>query len=374
MTKKNIVIVPPSGWMLIQDFSIHRLGKYFKNVKNIKTIVVKIDNKKLDGEFDNGGYVDEVINVSTEEELFKTIKELNPDLIFHRSWMLAYPFAAKLVKEFDNVVVNIKDWNFATKKEYKFIFDDISDFKAIKYIFKNSKYVLSHYTKEQAKIWAKEYNVNKNKFIFFPEYCNEENFSTKPISFNPNNTINLVAAGSLAPSSFPEQFFPTKGMLRGVNKLSKQNIQTNMITVPKYYDGIFEQKAIYQDILYENKFNPYFNILKGEILASNVLESFDFGFFQLEYTTKNEYLNKYAIPSKFAFYLEAGIPMIVNSKMESLAYYVEKYNLGIVFKNSNISNMREVLEINQSEYRDMINNIINFREKFLYSFDFNLGK
>ena len=79
-------------------------------------------------------------------------------------------------------------------------------------------------------------------------------------------------------------------------------------------DDMLKNKQLYRDLFYVDKFNKSFNICKGDNLNASTINSFDFGFFLLEYTTKNEYLNKYAIPSKFIFYLEAGIPMLINTK------------------------------------------------------------
>ena len=172
---KRIVFIPPNGMIFNNDFFIKRLSEYFENYSNAYTILLKIDDKK---NIENVMNVDEVIDVSSADELFKKLRSIDYDIIFHRSWMLAYPFAKKILENFDNVIVNIKDWEVCTKKEYEFAYgiDAVEDFSAIEYIFKNSKLIFSHYTKEQAIIWANQYNVDVDKFIFFPEYCYKNNF------------------------------------------------------------------------------------------------------------------------------------------------------------------------------------------------------
>ena len=64
-----------------------------------------------------------------------------------------------------NTIINIKDWNFANKNTYKFLFNN-KDYKGISYRFKNAKLILSHFTKEQSKKWIEEYKLKENKFIF----------------------------------------------------------------------------------------------------------------------------------------------------------------------------------------------------------------
>lgn len=336
----------------------------FKEKKQIKTILLKLDT--IRGFEENFDYVDLVIDVKTQKELIKKLKEIKPDLIFHRSWMHAYSFAAKLVKKFDNVIVNIKDWEFASKKEYGIIFGEeaTKDFKAIKYIMKSAKLILSHYTKEQAKIWAKKYKVNKKKFVFFPEFCNEENFCDKKVL--DTDTYNIVFAGSLSPTSYPEEFFIAKPHLRSVRRLTKQNIDVSYVLVEGSYAATQSprQRLLFQDVLYENQFNDKFHLVKGKQLDSSVLSSYHYGFFTLEYTTKNKTLNKYAIPSKFAFYLEAGIPMLINDQLKSLSCYVKKYQLGIVFGNDDLDRLDEILVNNQKNYGNFVKNIKKFRKKF----------
>ena len=369
MSKINkIVLIPPNGEMFVNDFSLQRIGKALKVKNNIKIILLKIDKSDSKNIFEKTDFADITINVKSKDELFNQLKIINPDTIFHRSWMLAYPFAAKLVKEFDNVVVNIKDWNFSSEKDYKIIFGEKSmgDFDAIKYIFKNAKLVLSHFIKEQALIWAKEYKTDKDKFIFFPEYCDKDKF------FNRKNTPykkhKLVFAGSLGPTSDPQEFFLAKPHLMAIRTIAKKDIFINYVLSPGTYAGIKseKQKILFQDILYENKFNKNFNIKKGKVLDSSILKNYTYGIFTLEYTVKNEHLNKYAIPSKFAFYLEAGIPLLVNKKLVALSQYVEKYNLGITFSNSDLANLHKILKQNEPKYNKFIKNIKKFRENFTY--------
>ncbi|MDC7250241.1 MAG: hypothetical protein PQJ49_10030 [Sphaerochaetaceae bacterium] len=361
---KKVIFIPPNGEMFINDFSIERLGKYCKNKNNIETLLIKIKNPNSP---DNFNYVDSVIDVESKEEIVEYLKTLDYDVIFHRSWMHAYAFAQLLVEQFDNVIVNIKDWEVSTKKEYEVMYGkkSVEDFDAIEAIFKKAKLVLSHFTGPQAEIWAKRYNVCKEKFRFFPEYCNEESFYFRSnLSYEKPR---LVLAGSLSPSSYPEEICPSKSHLRVIRKVTKKDISIDYVLPIGTYAGVksLKNRLLFQDVLFEDKFNKNFNIFRGKTLDSSILNNYNFGFFSLEYVTKNEYKNKYAIPSKFAFYLESGLPMIVNKKLKALSHFIETYNLGILFDNDDIDSLEKILNITNSEYVKMVENIYSFRKTFV---------
>lgn len=357
---KHIIFIPSNGKFKRQDYSLHRIAMWLSTYKTIKTTLLYI---KSDNSHPNTKIFDTTIELSSQEEIFKKLEEIPHDIIFNRSWMHAYPFSKKLVKKFDNVVINIKDWNFSSKKEYKFLFNDSSDFKAINYIFKNAKYIFSHFTYEQAEIWAEKYKVDKSKFIFFPEYCNQYALIHKDISYE---NIKIAYAGRIHKSSYPEQLFPAKSHLRSITKLTKQKIKIDFILPEKEYDQMQKNKYLFLDFLYEDRFNKRFNLLKGKSLNPEVLRDYHFGFFELETSGYNKSLYRYAITSKFAFYLESCTPMLVNKDFVSIANIVSTYNLGIVFSNDDLDNFTDILQITQEEYNQYIKNIINYRKQFTY--------
>ncbi|RXJ98220.1 hypothetical protein CRU98_10690 [Arcobacter sp. CECT 8986] len=371
LKNKHFILIPPNGRFKKQDFSLLRIMKWLKNFKNIKISLIYIEDVKINKNLQD--FIN-IYKVKDEEEIFKTIKSLDYDFIFHRSWMGAYYFAATLVKTFDNVLINIKDWNFAEKEVYEYLFPDNKDYESIDYIFKNCNNILSHFTKEQSKLWAKKYNTKKNKFKFFPEYCNKDNFNNKPkIKYKKN--IKLVYAGKIPPTCYAEEYFPGKAHLRSIKKLTKQKINIDFVLPPKIYDTFYNHSNnLYLDFIYEDKINRNFNILKGKELNSQILDEYHFGFFELETSGKNHNLYKYAVTSKFAFYLEAGIPMLINKKFNSMAKLVKKYNLGIVFNNNDLKNLNKKLKISQEEYNLLCKNIKTFRKKFTYQKNINLNK
>lgn len=361
MNKYKIALIPPNGQFKKQDFSLIRINEWLSQYNNLEVILVYIESSQFQKDISSFNHI---IKTQTEEDLFRIIHSLNVNLIFHRSWMGAYPFGVKLIQKFDNVIVNIKDWNFASKEVYEFLFKGNNDYSAIENIFKKAKYVLSHFTKDQSSIWAKEYTTSEEKFIYFPEYCNEKNFNNKP--YLKYKDIKLVYAGKVPPSCYAEEYFPGKSHLRSIKLLSQQNIKIDFVIPPSLYDE-FLSSELFLDFQYENQYNDNFSVKKGSNLKSDILDEYHFGFFELETSGVNFELYEYAVTSKFAFYLEAGLPMLINEKFKSMSQLVQEHQLGIVFSNSDLSNMTDKVKVTQASYDTMVNNVKSFRKEFTYS-------
>jgi len=362
LVKNKILFIPPNGKIHIKDFSLNRIARFLSSMDNYHTVLIYISNIKMD----DIKYFDEVIEVDNKDELIQKIETMKYDFIFHRSWMHAYSFAADLTQKYDNVIVNIKDWNFAPEDVYTSLFKTNKDFKAIAIIFEKAFKVLSHFTTEQIELWEKTYKINKKKFMFFPEYCNQERFVVK------KNIVydipQLVFAGNISPTSYPEDYFPSKALLNSVRNLTKKNIKITFILPPILYDNSFGKNVdMYRDFDFERKFNSKFTIKRGEVLNPSILNMYHFGFFELKINCLNEDLFKYAVVSKFAFYLEASLPILVNEKFVSMATIVSENGLGIVFSNSDIENLDTVLKISQQQYSLYLKNIANFRNKYKYT-------
>ena len=360
MKHTHIIFIPPDGQFKKQDFSLHRIAKWMSARKQIKTTLLYIKSKDKDTQVE---IFDNIIEVSNKEEILAKLKMLSHDIIFNRGWMHSYSFSKELVQQFDNVVINIKDWNFSSKEEYQFLFNDSKDFEALEYIVKHAKYILSHYTDEQASIWSQKYFIDKSKFVFFPEYCNKSTFIDKKLIYKD---IKIAYAGKIHKSCYPEQLFSAKSHLRSIKKLTKQGINIDFILPKKEYEQVISNKDLFIDFLYENRFNKKFNLLKGKALSPIVLKNCHFGFFELETSGENKLLYEHAIVSKFAFYLESCTPMLINKDFVAISNLVSTYKLGIVFSNKDLDNFNAMLKISQNEYNQLIENIKQFRKNFTY--------
>jgi len=358
---KTILFIPANGIGKVNDFSLFRIAQ---ELKDMGYSCVLLTRGKIDLQFED--CFSKIYKVDNATDFFNLLCHIPYSKLLYRGWMHAYPFGAYLCKYFRNVIFNIKDWNFSSEDEYTFLFGKKSslDFDAIRYGFQNAERIVSHYTDEEYSMWAKEYNVSPEKFSFLPEYCNEQNFNTK--TYTPSKFPHIVHAGSLPPSSYPEEFFWTKGYLRTIKKSASKNIYFSCVIPEGYYERIINDKPLYSDIMYENCFNKKFSLRKGRDLDPTILNQYHFGHFTVEYTTLNCRLNRYAVPSKVAFYLEAGIPLLVNKEMRSVARLTQENKIGIVYSNNDLINLDQRLHSSKEEYLSMIENVKRFRKKFCY--------
>lgn len=369
--KKRIAFIPPSGIFVQQDGFFKRISKYFANKKEIETYLIIIDSTE-NHQF-NTNMFEYFIKVNTFEDLLLYLKKEKFDIVFHRSWMHRYKFAGDLSREVDNLIVYIKDWMEEIPREkYKFLYTTDNDYDGIKDIFNNSKLILSHYDTRYTNKLAKKYNISAKKFIFFPEYCNEENFRVRENIIYNQNFTRLLWAGGIAPSTAPSSISSDKRFFQDFTKIAKNTIFFDMFVLEKNYNQIFDEnnKSLWQDWLYEHNFNKNFNIKQGSTKPLDLFLDYDFALAS-GLTYKKDDLSLYnfceAVVSKVAFYLELGIPLVVNKKWKAIADMVKKNNIGIVISNKDFKNLDTILKISKKEYNLLVQNIYNYRVNYTYN-------
>lgn len=371
--EKTIWYLPLHGHIIPAESSIYRLTSALKK-NGFKINLLKF-GKLHQKEYKN--LFNKVIETETVEQFFYELCNINYSSIVYQGGLKGYLFGAFLVKNFNNVIVFMKDWNFGTKKDYIHFFGEKSgyDFEGIEYIFKNSKHVLSHFTEEEIDKWQLEYKCDASKFNFYPAFCHPEFFVKKEKTYNPKK-ICLAWAGSIVPSSYPEKFFPGKSLLDTTMALTKNNINYDFLIPEDWFRTLENKNELYMDFLYQDKVNKYFNLVKGRNMDPTVLNKYDFGTFPLIINNpKEKRIFEYAVVTKLAFYLEAGIPIIINRKITKMAEIVGKNKLGIVVDNNNINGLAKKLKkITNDEYQLLLQNVINYRKNFTYkSFkDYNI--
>lgn len=355
-----IVLIPPGGNFNSIDFSLIRVARYLKSIgKKPILVAFKATNFKFTDDFE------EIFLEQDISSFIQRIASIKKEKIFYRGWMHNYAMGGFLVNYFQNVVVCIKDWNFANKQEYAFLFgeDGMYDFWGIEQIFQKATRVLSHYTKEEAKRWALEYDVEESKFLFFPEYCSKIDAQV-PLDRKMNH---LVWAGSVPPTCKHEKHYVSKDLYKSMKAVSRKGTKIDFVLPPSVYEAFMRNDGgIYDDYLYENEFNDNFNLVKGKELSSESIEKYTYGIFPLCYENKHERLFEYAIPSKFAFYLEANLPIIVNEKMKAIAKIVQENNLGIVITNQELDFFEEIISYNQKFYDIRVENVKKYKNIFSY--------
>lgn len=362
---KSIVFIPPDGELIAQDFALYRVINYFKELGLSTSLITTNNTQVCTKKYD----VNHIV-LNNKDEIINHLSNNKYDLIFHRSWMHRYEFAAEIAKKFDNVISYIKDWHDFPRKKYKFIYDTVEDVDAMREIIKNSKIILSHYSNEYTDLLAKKHHVDKRKFYFFPEYTNRSHFSKKNVIEYDKDHVKLVLAGGGVHTGVPNHIVPGKSLFYTLHQIANQKIYIDMVIVKKSYMKMKSNRKMYLDYLYEDKFNKYFSIKKGQELDSSLGLKYHFGIFgdsnfpdDALYTEAEAY----GVTSKFSFYLECGLPVLVNERFKTLANIVEKNNIGLVFSDNDLVNFKSFLKISTKDYKKLVKNIYKFREKFTYN-------
>jgi len=367
LKNKTIAFIPPNGEVIKQDFALYRIISYFES-KGVKTFLLIVNNGNQN---DLLHYNTSIIHLKDKNEIFTHLKNNKYDLIFSRSWMHRYSFGAKIAKEFDNVVSHIKDWHDFPKDEYAYIYKSPADFDGILEIFKYSKLVLSHYSDEYLKFLYKKYNIDKTQnYLFSPDYTIKNNFYTTKNKSYSLDTAKIILAGGGAHSSLPGKIAPMKSLLFTMTQLADQKIYVDQVVLKKHFEKIQNNTVLYEDLLYEDKFNPFFSLKLGSELDSSLGEKYHFGIFaDSNYQANNlfERAESYGVTSKFAFYMECGLPVLVNKRFKTLSKIVETNKIGITFVDDDLKDFKKLLDISQTKYNKLIKNVYKFREKFTYN-------
>lgn len=365
---KNIAIIPPSGSFIHQDLFFDKFIYFLKQQKITYSILLIQNSIKREYQDENEIFFQNI------EELIYFLKHETFDLIFHRCWMHRYEFAGKLAKEINNIVFYIKDWMEEIPREkYKFLYETDDDYDGIKDMFHHGKLILSHYSDEYMHTIAKIYHVPSKKFHFFPEYCIEEKFIKRSFIYNKKN-IRILWVGGIVHTSSPNEISANKTFFETFQYITKQNknITVDMFLLKYMYEKIHNpaNKLIWQDWLFEDKFNDKFNIKLGSSTDLNIFLNYDFAIISNLWFDKNDLslLNTaHAVISKFALYLEIGIPIIVHEKWKPLVDIVKQYDIGIIISNKDIKKLDTILSISKSRYDTIVENIYKFRKLYTYN-------
>jgi len=303
---------------------------------------------------------DTVITVDTEREYFEHLMTLPYEKIFCRGWMLTYQFSAFIAKYMRDSVIYIKDWFFSDEKDYEIIYgkESLSDFKAIDYIFKSGRTVLTHFSEEENEKIRIEFSSHTNNIHFFPEPIEES--KCRSLNRIITSDIKIAMAGTVPPTSYPREFFNGYIRYEEVKNLTGLGLHMHFVLPHIFYETFRNQYLTYYDFSYEEAVNPLFKVVRGG--GPDSLDDYHFGYLTHNIYLKNSRLNNYAVPSKFAFYLEAGIPIICNRSFFAIAKLVEENQIGIVFEDGNYQMLKD--KIQNCDYAELQKNVAKYREAY----------
>lgn len=363
---KKIAFIPPNGEIVNQDFALYRIIKFFEAQGYLTSLLCVKHNHKQSINYDTN-----IITVDNKEDIITYLDENEFDLIFHRSWMHRYSFAVELINKFANIVIYIKDWQNIPKNEYTYLYKTKDDFQSIKKILSSNCILLTHYQEKYIDKLCQYYNIKKRKSHFFPEYCNKDSFYTPTKKYFNKNNIKILFASGINKTSLPMQASPAKSVFKMLTTISKQNIYIDLMLLPKSYKKVFNDEIdLFQDYIYEHTFNDFFTIKKGSDLNHRDTDKYNFGIFAgLDFNTKGLYVEaeSYAVTSKFAFYLESGLPILVHKRFKLLSKIVKKNHIGLIYDDNDLLNFKSFLNISKKDYNQLLINVSKFREVFSYN-------
>jgi hypothetical protein len=91
---------------------------------------------------------------------------------------------------------------------------------------------------------------------------------------------------------------------------------------------------------------------------------YDYGFLVFDITPETfaagKEMMRHAVGTKLFSYLEAGLPVVVNTEYPYTARWVEEYGMGIALHSSELGTLRERLKA--YDYAQAVRNIRNFHE------------
>ncbi len=145
-----------------------------------------------------------------------------------------------------------------------------------------------------------------------------------------------------------------------VHNYSKSNTLSQEELFNSYKKSGFYEA--YKDVLTSEFFHRHKSLNPKEIVLE--ASKYDYGIAPTpkNVNTKDNPDWRFTIGNKFATYLEAGIPMILEEDATFTSDLVKKYSVGIFHKNLNLENLRD--KIKRSNYKQLQKNVINAREEF----------
>ena len=227
---------------------------------------------------------------------------------------------------------------------------------------------------QECSIWAKEYGVDIEKFSFLPDLCTPSKFIEKEKDFDPEN-IRICHAGSLYPTHGPRGICNHKTMLDDAITLTERGINVHFVLPPAHFSSITinannnqADMDRYLDWLYEHASNKRMQIIKGSDTDARLISEYDFGFIVLRDMHKYPRFIGRTILSKFALYMEAGIPVMVPASLESIAELVKEHGIGIVYPNTVDGIFERITPpyMSKNIHREMCENVREFRKTFTY--------
>lgn len=295
LKKKNKVDVVtglpnyPNGKLFEGYTLLRKNDEYYKNVKITRSLLIPRGNSN---------YINLVLNYisffffSFFKLLFlKNKNEYDLCIVYAPSPLISLLPIFLLKKKFKfKIYLWLQDlWPLVIENKTKINFLKKFIKFLCKLIYDKSDKILIQ-SQDYEKYLCEEFNIYKNKIIFFPNWSPNEN----KISYMPNNHSKTKIA-YLGNIGYAQNF---ENLIKIMKKNKLENFEFNF-----FGDGRFKKKFI-KLINQNNIKNIHLHSFKSQKDIKKIIINFDALFLSLS----NEY--SHTIPAKFQYYLSLGMPII----------------------------------------------------------------
>ncbi len=360
--KRDLLVPPCNGnsvkkIMFIKEQAGVRLWKQAKALKSTGryslTLVTRFYNPcEYKGIFDN------IILYRNMQHFSIIIKNFEGYLIHAYGWPSAIVKLAIKVGKVP-VVYDLYDSKVVTYGKDNLPFRFRNEFETEKFCFENADGIV---TKSPEIEYLKKFFRIKAPTILFQDCCLDELMMNKEIerASKKDDELHLVYVGGVAPMSYPKETAGGTQFLDIAKVLASQRIHFHIYPSP-YHRQLYPQ---YYRFMRTNSYFHIHNPASIKKLAKEI-SCYDYGLYLIDYGNVPLVTNekqKTGTGNKIASYLEAGLPIIVNSGLEYESKRVERAGIGLVINMKDIPMLRSILQ--SVDYEKLIKNVETKRKTF----------
>lgn len=324
----------------------------------------------LMNEINNNSYLlvkdsfDHIIqNVLYFPALKKILNSISPNFFHVQCWMWSLSLGRFIIEQNkkSKVICDFYDVTgmYAERESLKIIFNEEvvdQDFECEEFIFKYADGIISRYKKKVFLEYLQKYKRTKN-ILEFQQYPLNNNIIENENKVQEKTKVQMVYCGTLIPPhdpNHPKEFFPPAGMKDAFEILLSKGYEV-YIYLPingnfEFNKWIFDlKKKKYPDSLFILESLPFDELIKK-------ISSYDYGINLQNIDLKNSKVSNFnfsgGMGTKTFTYLEAGLPILVNSETKYSKEIIEKNKIGISLNSNELNKIDHILKnVNYSELK-----------------------
>jgi ADP-heptose:LPS heptosyltransferase len=302
-------------------------------------------------------FFDEIIGYQNLVELVYFLLAAKPDLIIGRAKFQAAALA--LIFSDTPVIFHAYDiYRFSRPPRFSVPLEAEGE----QFSFENAHGIIHKGHENEIEEFIKPVYALKGPVLHFHPFCWEPFFVKEPPQklSQQDGKIHIVYTGLVEPPSTDKRFNGEVHFLETAQKIAEQKIHFHIYYSPHlgsnddYYKEYFEFASQ----------NPYFHFHSGlpyDKLCREIAQ-YDYGWnvFDYRYAIMPDTWRKLASTNKIFTYLEAGIPMIVDTENEYISSLVKNWSVGFNMKWDEIPDLHQFLK--QQNYKTLVDAVKAARE------------